>query len=134
MKRFYVFWFFFSAGWGYLMSQPFPGFEPKTIAHIAAALPIGALMAFLLLGIEAWRARPGKLQAPRLDLKPWEMPTGLTQFVFATFMFSGFWGVVFGAVLASSDFREPLFFFLLSVGALAGIVGVHRAFPSRFAG
>ena len=133
MRRFYVFWFFFSAGWGYLMSQPFPGFEPKMATHIAGALPIGALTAFLLLGLEAWRARPGKLQAPRLDLKPWQVPMGLMQFVFATFMFSGFWGVVFGTVFESSDFREPLFFFLMSVGGLGGIIGVHRVFQSRFA-
>jgi hypothetical protein len=42
MKLFYVFWFFFSASWGYLMAQPY-GLEPKTIAQIAAGLPIGAI-------------------------------------------------------------------------------------------
>src|SRR5687768_10321605 len=133
MRRFYVFWFFFSAGWGYLMSQPFPGFEPKAAAHILGALPLGALMTFVLLGIEAWRMRPGKLPAPRIELKPWQMPTGVMQFVFITFLFSGFWGVVFGLLIASSDFREPLFVFLLSVGGLVGIVGIHRVFQTRFA-
>ena len=133
MKRFYVFWFFFSAGWGYLMSQPFAGAEPKTATHILGALPLGALTAALLLAIEAWRARPGRLPAPNIELRPWHMPTGVMQFVFVTFTFSGFWGVVFGATLASSDFREPLFFLMMSIGGLVGIVGVHRAFQSRFA-
>ena len=131
MKIFYAFWFLFSAGWGYLMSQPL-GFEPKTKLQTAAGIPIGAMMTFFLLGIEAWRAAPRSLQAPSIELKPWQMPTGLLQFVLVTFMFSGFWGVVFGAVLPSSDFGEPLFFLLISVGGLGGVIGVHRAFRSRF--
>jgi hypothetical protein len=133
MKRFYVFWFFFSAGWGYLMSQPFSGVETKTAAHILLALPLGALTAAMLLAVEAWRMRPGKLPAPNIELRPWHMPTGVMQFVFVTFMFSGAWGVFFGAILASSDFREPLFFLMMSVGGLGGIVGVHRALHWRFA-
>jgi hypothetical protein len=133
MKRFYVFWFFFSAGWGYLMSQPSATAEPKAATHILAALPLGALTAALLLAIEAWRARPGKLPAPSIELRPWHMPTGVMQFVFVTFMFSGFWGVIFGAILTSSDFREPLFFLMMSVGGLVGILGVHRALQSHYA-
>ena len=113
------------------MAQPY-GLEPKTMAHIVAGLPIGAIMAFLLLGIEAWRAMPDTLQAPHVDLKPWQMPTGLMQFVLATFLFSAFWGVVLGSVLPSSDFREPLFILAVSIGGLAGIIGVYHAFQSRF--
>ena len=133
MKRFYVFWFFFSAGWGYLMSQPFAGAEPRTATHILAALLLGALTAALLLAIEAWRARPGKLPAPRIDLKPWHMPTGGMQFVLVTFMFSGFWGLIFGLTLEAADFKEPLFYLAMSIGGLLGILGVHRALQSRFA-
>ena len=133
MKRFYKFWFFFSAGWGYLMSQPLPGAETKSAMHILAALPLSALNVALLLAIEIWRVRPGKLPAPNMELRPWNMPTGVMQFVFISFIFSGMWGLLFGATLASGDFRLPLFFLMMSVGGLAGLVGFHRAFPSRFA-
>lgn len=132
MRRFYVFWFFFSAGWGYLMSQRFPGVEPKTTAQIAGGLPAGALTIFLLLSLEAWRTRPQKLLPPSVDLKPWQMPMGVTLFVLLTFLFSSFWGVLFGLLLSGSDFREPLFMLLVSAGGLTGVWGAYRAFRTRY--
>lgn len=133
MKRFYVFWFFLSAGWGYLMAQPFADVAPRPATEILLAFPLGALTAALLLAMEAWRSRPSKLPAPRVDLKPWHMPTGVMQFVFVTFAFSSFWGLVFGALLTAGDFRQPLFFLMMSIGGLAGMLGIYRGFQSRFA-
>jgi hypothetical protein len=133
MKRFYVGWFFFSAGWGYLMAQPFADVPPRPAADIPLAFLSGAITAALLLGIEAWRARPGKLPAPRIELKPWHMPTGLMQFVFVTFTFSGLWGVLLGTLLTTGDVKEPLFVLMMSLGGLAGMLGIYRGFQSRFA-
>ena len=133
MKRFYVFWFFFSAGWGYLMAQSFSGVAPRAATEILLAFPLGALSAALLLAIEAWRARPGKLPAPRIELKPWHMPTGVMQFVFVTFAFSSVWGLVLGALLTAGDIRQSLFFLMMSLGGLAGVLAVYRVLPSRFA-
>ena len=134
MRRFYIFWFFFSCGWGYLMSQPsLADAEKITALHILSALPLSALNAAVLLAIEVWRARPGKLPAPNIELRPWNMPIGLMQFVFTTFIFAAIWGLLFGITLVSGDFRLPLFFLMMSVGGLAGLVAFHRAFPSRFA-
>jgi hypothetical protein len=132
MKRFYVFWFFFSAGWGYLLSQPFPGAQHQ-VAEILLAFPLGALTAAMLLAIEVWRARPGKLPAPRIELKPWHMPTGGMQFVFITFAFSSLWGLLFGILIAAGDVRQPLFFLMMSVGGLLGMLGTYRGLQSRFA-
>lgn len=136
MKRFYRFWFFFCVGWGYLMSQPLAG--PETIdalhtTHVLAALPLSALNVALLLALEVWRARPAKLPAPNIELRPWNMPTGVMQFVLITFVFSGAWGLLFGIALGSNDFRVSLFFLMMGIGGLAGLLGFHRAFPSRFA-
>ncbi len=136
MKRFYKFWFFFCVGWGYLMSQPLADAETKAalhMTHVLAALPLSALNVALLLAIEVWRARPAKLPAPNIELRPWNMPTGVMQFVLITFFFSGAWGLLFGIALGSNDFRVPLFFLMMSIGGLAGLLGFHRAFPSRFA-
>ena len=132
MKRFYVFWFFFSAGWGFLLSRSL-GDTPREVAEILLAFPLGALTSAMLLAIEAWRARPGKLPAPRIELKPWHMPTGVMQFVLVTFAFASLWGLLFGMLLAGSDVRQPLFFLLMSVGGLAGMLGVFRGLRSRFA-
>ena len=132
MKRFYVFWFFFSAGWGYLVSQPFPGVEPKALLQVAGGLLAGALTMFMLLCVEAWRTRPHKLPRPSIDLKPWQMPTGVMLFVLVTFLFAGFWGIVFGLSLSGSDFREPAFIMLTSIGGLVGVWAAYRAFPTRY--
>lgn len=136
MKRFYRFWFFFCVGWGYLMSQPLSG--PETIdalhmTHVLAALPLSALNVALLLALEVLRARPAKLPTPNIELRPWNMPTGVMQFVLITFVFSGAWGLLFGIALGSNDFRVSLLFLMMSIGGLAGLLGFHRAFPSRFA-
>lgn len=133
MKRFYVIWFFFCAGWGYLMAQPFTGNAPRPVSEILLAFPLGALATAMLFAVEAWRVHPGKLAAPRIELKPWQMPTGIMQFVFVTFAFSGLLGLLFGAFLPAGDVRQPLFILLMSLGGLAGILAVYRGFHSRFA-
>lgn len=134
MKRFYLFWFFFAAGWGYLMSEPFPNApQARTLAMSFASLPVGAITFFLLFSIELWRLGPNaKLPRPSLSLKPWNVRMGLPIFVLMTFLFSSVWGTVFALSKSNGYVTEPLHFFLLSVGGLTGIWLVYRLFPSRF--
>ena len=133
MRCFYVIWFFVSAGWGYLLAQPHADVAMRSTTEILLAFLSGALTAAMLLAFEAWRARPGKIPAPRIELKPWHMPTGGMQFVFVTFAFSSLWGVLFGTLFTGSDVRQPLFFLMMSLGGLAGMLGIFRGLQSRFA-
>jgi hypothetical protein len=135
VKRFYVFWFFFSAGWGYLMAEPWPaGFAPRSITMALVSLPVAALSLFLLLSFELWRLGPNnKASRPSLSLKPWNMPFGGAVFVLMTFFFAGSWGVLFAMIRDNGQVSEPLHFFLLSAGGLIGVWGVYRVFSSRFA-
>ena len=135
MKRFYVFWFFFSAGWGYLMAEAFPAaIAPRSLAMALASLPVGALTFFLLLSFELWRLGSSrKAPRPSLALKPWNMPFGGAIFVLMTFLFASSWGVLFAVIRDNGHISEPLHYLSLSVGGLIAVWGVHRAFPSRFA-
>src|SRR5438093_1281283 len=110
MRRFYIFWFFFSAGWGYLLAQPFPGgFEPRSIALAVASLPVGALTFFLVLSFELWRlGADKKVHKPSLALKPWNMPIGSALFALVTFLFAGTWGVAIALILGNGHVAEPL--------------------------
>lgn len=134
MKRFYVFWFFFSAGWGYLMSEPFLDTpNPRTLVMVLASFPAGAITFLLLLSVELWRLGPTKkLSPPSLALKPWHLPFGLATFVVLTVLFSSVWGVVFALAKANGQVFEPLHFFMLSAGGLLGMWAAYRIFPSRF--
>ena len=135
MKRFYVLWFFFCAGWGYLMAEPLPeGFAPRSISMALATAPVAAVTFFALLAFELWRHGPNhKLPRPSISLKPWQMPLGPAIFVPITFLFSGMWAVMFAAVRGNGQLPEAVHFLLLGAGALIGVWGVHRVFPSRFA-
>jgi hypothetical protein len=135
MKRFYVFWFFFAAGWGYLIAEPLPpGFAPRSIPMAFASFPVGTLTVFLILAIELWRLGPNKKALPpSLTLKPWTMPFGMVMFVLMTFLFASTWGILFSMLRVDGQITEPLHFFCLSVGGLVGIWSVFRALPSRFA-
>ena len=132
-RRSYVFWFFFSAGWGYLMSESFPGAEQRSLAEALGALPLSALTIVMIMAVELWRMGPNrKALPPSLSLKPWNMPVGIPQFVMITFLFSSIWGLVFAFIRESGAVEQPLFFLSLSVGGLAGLLAVHHLFRARF--
>jgi hypothetical protein len=129
MKRFYIFWFFFCAGWGYLTTTFPPDMAPP-ISRLPATVVLGAISAMMLLAIELWRG--SKLSRPSLGLLPWNQPVGLILFVALTFLFSGLWGVLFASVSPSGVIEVPIYVLSLSGGALLGLLGCFRVFPSRF--
>jgi len=132
-RRSYVLWFFFCAGWGYLMAELFPGVEQRSLVEALLALPLSALTVLMIMAVEFWRLAPGaRLSAPSLSLKPWNMPVGVIQFVSVTFMFSGIWGLVFAPMRTSGAIEQPLFFLSLSVGSLVGLFAVHHIYRARF--
>jgi hypothetical protein len=133
VKRFYVLWFFISAGWGYLLAD-MSNEEPKySMLQTLGVLPLSALSFFALLAIAVWRLGPNKkLSPPSISLKPWHMPVGGAQFVFITFLFSSAWAVVFVLVRQSGFLQQPLQFLFMSVGGLIGVWGVHHVFRAKF--
>jgi hypothetical protein len=132
-RRSYLLWFFFCAGWGYLMVESFPDAEQRSLVEALGALPLSALTVFMIMAIEFWRMGPDKkILRPSLSLKPWNMPVGAMQFVFVTFLFSSVWGLVFAPMRESTAFEQPLFFLSLSVGGLVGLWAVHHLFRARF--
>jgi hypothetical protein len=132
-RRSYVLWFFFCAGWGYLMAESFPGIEQRSIVEALLALPLGALTVLMIMAVELWRLAPGgKLLAPSLSLKPWNMPVGVIQFVSVTFLFSSIWGLVFAPMRTSGAIEQSLFVLSLGVGGLVGLFAFHHLYRARF--
>ena len=135
MKRFYVLWFFVCAAWGHLVAQPFPDdFGPRSLAMAFVTLPVGALSIFMLLAFELWRHGPNyRAPRPSLSLKPWSMPLGPAVFVPISFLFIGVWAVAFAIARDNGQLPEAVHTLFLGGGALLGVWGVYRVFPSRFA-
>lgn len=132
MRRFYVFWFFFSAGWGALFaklpSTPLP-ILPVALASFAG----GAMTLFLLIAVELWRMKPEEKSLPlSLSLKPWDIPLGLSLFILLTFLFSSVWGLGLAFFIADAQFLEPTRILFISSGGLFGMWGACRVFSSRF--
>ena len=128
MKRFYIFWFFFCAGWGYLFAQ-MPSAIASPVAQVPATFAVGAISVFVLIAIEIWRAGPSRsLSQPSLSLKPWNQPVGLMLFVLLTFLFSSIWGLGISVFSPSGTLLAPLYTFSLASGGLVGLLGGHRVF------
>jgi hypothetical protein len=132
MKRFYVIWFFFCAGWGYIMSA-FRGFaDDDSVYGWLAMATAGAITSFLLLSIELWRLPAGvKVLPPSFSLKPWSMPFGLPTFIFVAFLFSSVWGLAFALALMEHTAEQPVQILMLSLGGLVGLGGACYVFPSK---
>lgn len=134
MKRFYVFWFFFCAGWGYLMAGFSPPENYNPIIMVVGSFVVGALMFFLFTAIEFWRVPNGrKIIGPSLKLKPWSLPFGIPVFVLITFLFSSIWGLPFAILISSMSVSHPAQFLSLSTGGLLGIYLSTHVFSSRIA-
>jgi hypothetical protein len=134
MKRFYGFWFFFCAGWGYLLAQ-FPPPESHSSLFMAVASFFGGIISFfLLMSIELWRTPSGRQVAgPSLNLKPWHFPFGIPMFALITVLFSSIWGVFFTVVVPALSASHPAQFLSLSVGGLLGLRLCTHVFTSRIA-
>ena len=123
MRRFYPFWFPFCALWGYLIAK-----FPPDVAELSFTLPgafrvffvccvvFGALLVAVLL---LTSATPDSARL-HVDLKPWDEPLGVFQFVFVTLIFAGFWGIVLAYVVPSGRSTIGLFMLSMSGGGLVG--------------
>lgn len=122
MKRFYLVWFPFCSIWGYL-SATFPA---GTVEKIAGGSTVGLFLAsaltFGLLIFSILRFSSAALRSARfhIDLKPWDEPLGVFQFVFVTFFFVGLWGIALSFALPSA--RDDLGQFVLAMSS-GGLVG-----------
>lgn len=104
MRRFYIFWFFVPAGWGYLL--PKLPVSPQPLLPVAlVSLAGSAITLFLISAVELWRTSPEKKALPlSLSLKPWDLPFGLGLFILLTFLFSSVWGLAFASFFADAQF------------------------------
>lgn len=132
MRAFYIFWFFFCAGWGYL-SATFPAEHSPSLFQAVIAFPVALAMSTALLWYELRSTPTGALASPpSLTLKPWNRPIGLALFIGLTFSFAGIWGSV---MALSFKLPSPLVAFQ-SLAAGAGLAGsclvAHRLFPHKF--
>jgi hypothetical protein len=132
MRSFYAFWFFFSAGWGYLLAGPSEFGVPQW-GQLLASFPLSFLTCFVLIALELRRLPSGQLaHPPSLGLKPWNRPAGLFLFIALTFVFAAFWGVAFAVALPLPGLRSALHFLGLGMGALTALVASRYVFRSKF--
>lgn len=133
MHLFYIFWFFFCAGWGYGLAT-FPAYAAPSPAVMLLTFPSAVLGFFVLFAYELRRLPDGKLAAPpSLSLKPWNRPTGLEMFVSLTFTFSALWGIGIAQAFGYSGLYYSLHSLALGTGGFVATYICHRAFPSKFA-
>jgi hypothetical protein len=132
MRTFYVFWFFFCSGWGYLLAQ-FQESESPTWGQVVVLFPAAFLFSFLLVWLELRRLQGGeRAQRPSLALKPWDRPTGMALFGGLTFMFASLWGVGFSVVGGMSGVRVALHFMAMGVGLVTATLASYRLYPERY--
>lgn len=132
MKRFYGFWFFFCAGWGYLLAQFPPPNNYNSLLTVVGAFLGGVFTFFLLMTIEVWRTpSERRVAGPSLNLKPWNLPFGIPVFVLITFLFSSIWGVFFAILVPAMSVSHPAQCLALSTGGLIGLRLCTHVFSSR---
>lgn len=128
MRGFYIFWFFFCAGWGYLMAT-FPTHDAESLMHVLITFPVatffGAIVTYVGL-----RGKPPSAANSRLsiDLKPWQQPLGFIQFVTITLVFSAIWGIGLSMLPRGRNVVYPLFMLSLATGSLLGAWAACRVY------
>jgi hypothetical protein len=132
MRAFYIFWFFFCCGWGYLLAG-FAEASSPTWQQVAASVPVCIAAIAVLFLIELHRMPSGqRSSAPSLSLKPWQRPTGSLLFGSLTFLFSGLWGTVLAPLLGAPGFRVAVQFLVFGASGVVAIYAVKRALPAKF--
>jgi hypothetical protein len=132
MRLFYAFWFFFCAGWGYVLAG-FAESDAPSWGNLFASFPLALLTCVVLFWLELRRLPPGQFaQLPSLRLKPWNRPTGFILFIGLTFVFTSLWGVVIAAVAHLPGLRVALHFLLLGAGTVGAVLVCRHAFPAKF--
>lgn len=128
MKRFYPFWFLFCAVWGYL-SAGFPQEILRISASDASGMFLVSTASFYLLVLLLSKLVPAS--SPRgtrfnIELRPWDDPLGIFQFVFVTFIFVGFWGVALSLVVEHAHRDFALIALAIGAGGLLGGIVATR--------
>jgi hypothetical protein len=132
MPTFYAFWFFFSAGWGYLLAG-FSASDAPPLGQLVGSFPLAFVTFLVLLGLELRRQPLGKYAPrPSFKLKPWNRPIGVALFCALTFVFASMWGVGFSVAMNLSGLHVAFHFLALGSGALCAIFACPYVFPSKF--
>ncbi|EYC52782.1 hypothetical protein AZ34_03890 [Hylemonella gracilis str. Niagara R] len=131
MRIFYMFWFFFCSGWGYLVAT-FPAEAAPPLSQSLVPFPVAMAMAMAFTWWESRGIKSRKLPAPSLRLKPWDLPIGLMVFIGLTFTFTGIWGVALAIGFGLSSPTQALYFLALGLGFAIGCYTASRLMPDRF--
>jgi hypothetical protein len=136
MRRFYLLWAPFCSIWGYLFAT-FPTSTVERMTGKVAGLFLVCTLTFglLIFGALLLSSAPPASARLHIDLKPWDEPLGVFQFVFVTFMLVGLWSLALSFALPSA--RNDLGQFILAlsgggfVGALLASAVYRRAKRAR---
>jgi hypothetical protein len=122
MRRFYLLWFPFCSIWGYLLATFPVNIVEKTTGGSAVGLFLVCALTFGLLIFAVLLFSSATPQSARLhvDLKPWDEPLGVFQFVFVTFVFMGLWSTPLALLLPSARADLGQFILAMSTGGLVG--------------
>lgn len=122
MRRFYLLWFPFCSIWGYMAAMAPASMIEKTTGGSAVGVFLGCALIFglLILAILLFSSATPASARFHVDLKPWDEPLGVFQFVFVTFSFVGLWSIVLSFFLPSA--RNDLGQFTLAMNG-GGLVG-----------
>jgi hypothetical protein len=122
MRRFYLLWFPFCSIWGYLFATFPTSIVEKSTGGSTVGLFLVCALAFGLLIFAVLLFSSATPQSARLhvDLKPWDEPLGVFQFVFVTLIFVGLWSILLSFVLPSARNDLAQFMLAISSGGLAG--------------
>jgi len=132
MRKFYIFWFFFCAGWGYLFAG-FAESDSPPWNQIAASFPLGILSFVVLFWFELRRLPPGQVaDQPSFNLKPWNRPTGMAFFIGITFVFAALWGIPIAILAHLPGLRTAVNALVLGIAPITAIFVCSHVFPSKF--
>lgn len=132
MRIFYIFWFFFCSGWGYLFAT-FPNENAPPFLQVAATFPAALATTLVLIWLELRRLPNAEgASAPSFRLKPWNRPMGMFLFVGTTFAFAGLWGTGLAWAFDLSSLATALQVMFTGLGLVVGCHAAPRLFPRRF--
>lgn len=133
MKRFYLAWFLLCSVWGYL-SQGFPADVIRSSVKDVPVMLLGSMASFFALTLLLCRlSRSASDRGMRfgIDLRPWDDPLGVFQFVFVTFIFVGFWGIALSLLLVPGRQDFALLALAIGGGGLLGGIAATRWLERR---
>ena len=97
----------------------------NALVTFAAAILFGGIGTFFVLRSKSTSAANARLN---IDLKPWQQPLGIIQFVTITFIFSAIWGIGLAMLPQGTNVLYPLRMLCLAVGGLLGAWAACRVY------